>query len=129
MEQILKILLVILRFIFIVCIFNLFTRKSRNRNNHFNQNSSFGENYENQGFESNTNYESTYKNSQSLLEGSYRVFNLPMNSSDAEVKKRYLELAKKHHPDKNQNNIEAQAEMTKINNAYEMIMNSRKRKH
>jgi|GEM_PF-4641659 len=129
MEQVLKMISIILRFIFIVCIINLFTRKSRNRNRHFNQNSSFGDNYEDQGFESNTNHESMYKNSQSLLEESYKVFNLPMNSSDAEVKKRYLELAKKHHPDKNQNNIEAQTEMTKINNAYEMIMNSKKTKH
>ncbi|ARU91187.1 hypothetical protein SCLARK_00475 [Spiroplasma clarkii] len=61
-------------------------------------------------------------NSKSILDEAYSVFGLSKNASTEEVKRKYRELAKKYHPDKNQGNIEAQAEMTKINNAYETIM-------
>ncbi|XP_023936844.1 dnaJ homolog subfamily C member 28 [Bicyclus anynana] len=41
----------------------------------------------------------TTKSQQKEIEESYRVLNIPKNSSQEEVKKAFLELAKKYHPD------------------------------
>ncbi|AKU79406.1 J domain-containing protein [Spiroplasma turonicum] len=126
MEELFKILGKILQFIFIILIFDWIfggsrraARNSRNTNNYDNNQS-----HNSYGDYSHTNKEdSTFKDFQkpSQLDEAYNVLGLNKNASLKEVKKKYIELAKKYHPDKN-NSLEAQAKMTQINNAYDTIL-------
>ena len=58
------------------------------------------------------------------LDECYAVLNLPKDSDFAQVKKRYRELALKHHPDKCKNKEEAEKKFKEIVVAYEAIKNS-----
>lgn len=51
----------------------------------------------------------------------YETLNLPKSSTRAEVKKRYFELSKAHHPDRNRNDAQASKRFIKISAAYAVL--------
>lgn len=139
MDELLRLIGRIFYWIFIVFLIDTLFNAGRSRRTRRNTNSSYRNSYEGEefgqtnqgtgyqgGYQNNDHYDSAMNsNSKSLLDEAYSVFGLTSKASDEEVKKKYRELAKKYHPDKNMGDIEAQAEMTKINNAYERIMESK----
>lgn len=59
----------------------------------------------------------------------YEVLGVSKNATDEEIKKAYRRLAKKYHPDANLNNKEeAEKNFKEVNEAYEVLSNSQKRK-
>jgi curved DNA-binding protein CbpA len=53
----------------------------------------------------------------------YKILGLAVTATIKEVKKKYRELVLKWHPDRNRTNqIQAEKELVKINQAYETIM-------
>jgi curved DNA-binding protein len=58
----------------------------------------------------------------------YKVLELDKNASAAEVKKAYRKLARKHHPDLNPDDKEAQQRFQRINEANEVLGDPEKRK-
>ena len=58
----------------------------------------------------------------------YAELGVPRSATQAEIKKAYLRAAKKHHPDVNPGNKNAEAKFAKINNAYETLNNAEKRR-
>lgn len=58
----------------------------------------------------------------------YSVLNVPKTASDEDIKKAYRKLARKHHPDLNPNNAEANKTFQQINEANEVLSDSEKRK-
>ncbi|ALD66766.1 J domain-containing protein [Spiroplasma cantharicola] len=127
MDDLFKLLWRIINFIFIYLLIDmLFSRKKRrggpnqnNRNN--NQSRYFDDETKDQGFDQSQSYTDFYKG-ESQINQAYQALGLQKGVTLKEVKKKYIELAKKYHPDKNPGNLEAQAEMTKINNAYDIIV-------
>jgi molecular chaperone DnaJ len=58
----------------------------------------------------------------------YKILGVDRNASDAEIKKSYRSLAMKYHPDRNKDNPEAaEAKFKEINQAYEVLSDSKKR--
>lgn len=58
----------------------------------------------------------------------YKLLNVDRNASDAEIKKSYRSLAMKYHPDRNKDNPEeAEVKFKQINEAYEVLSDSKKR--
>lgn len=58
----------------------------------------------------------------------YKILGVDRNASDAEIKKSYRSLAMKHHPDRNKDNPEAaEVKFKEINEAYEVLSDSKKR--
>ena len=57
----------------------------------------------------------------------YKVLGVAKNASDAEIKSAYRKLAMKHHPDRNQNNKEAEEKFKQANEAYEVLSDQQKR--
>ena len=59
----------------------------------------------------------------------YEVLGVPKNASDDEIKKAYRKLAMKYHPDRNQGEAAAQAEIKfkEAKEAYEMLSDPQKR--
>ncbi|KAI5837533.1 DnaJ domain-containing protein [Morchella snyderi] len=51
----------------------------------------------------------------------YETLNLPSNSTRAEIKRRYFELSKAHHPDRNRNDPLASNRFIKISTAYAIL--------
>ena len=68
----------------------------------------------------------TFEEAENELDESeaYEILNLDITATFAQVKRRYRELAKKWHPDKNDSALKTEAErkFVRINQAYEMIM-------
>lgn len=58
----------------------------------------------------------------------YKILGVDKNATDAEIKKKYRKLAKKYHPDVNQNNEAASNKFKEINEAYEVLSDKEKRK-
>ena len=57
----------------------------------------------------------------------YEVLNVEKNATDDEIKRAYRNLAKKHHPDLNPNNSEAEHIFKEVSNAYEVLSDPTKR--
>ncbi len=57
----------------------------------------------------------------------YQVLGVDKKASAAEVKKAFRRLAKKHHPDQNQDDPKAQEKFAEINSAYEILSDEEKR--
>ncbi len=58
----------------------------------------------------------------------YQVLGVPKNASQAEIKKAYRKLARKHHPDANPGNKEAEERFKEISAAYDVVGDGDKRK-
>ncbi|MBD8893122.1 DnaJ C-terminal domain-containing protein [Roseibium litorale] len=57
----------------------------------------------------------------------YSVLGVAKNASEADIKKAFRKLAKKYHPDQNQNDPAAQARFSEVNQAYEIVGDKDKR--
>jgi molecular chaperone DnaJ len=60
-----------------------------------------------------------------LLKNYYKILKVATNATDQDIKTAYLKLAKKYHPDKNQNSTDAVKLFQEINEAYEVLSNTR----
>lgn len=58
----------------------------------------------------------------------YKVLGLDKSASEADIKKAYRKLARKHHPDLNPDDKEAQRKFQQVNEANEVLSDSEKRK-
>ena len=59
----------------------------------------------------------------------YQILGVNKKASQVDLKRAYWELAKKYHPDLNQNNADAEEKFKEINNAYEILSDPIKRKY
>lgn len=57
----------------------------------------------------------------------YKILGLPKSASQEEIKKRYRELAKKYHPDRNPNDILAEKRFKDLNEAHDILGDPTKR--
>jgi len=57
----------------------------------------------------------------------YELLDIPKESTEQEIKKKYRRLALKYHPDKNPDNAEAEDMFKKINQAHTILMDEKKR--
>jgi DnaJ-class molecular chaperone len=58
----------------------------------------------------------------------YKTLGIERGASEAEIKSAYRKLARKHHPDVNPNNKEAETRFKQINEAYQVLSDPTKRK-
>jgi curved DNA-binding protein len=59
----------------------------------------------------------------------YKVLGVDRKASDDDIRKAYRKLAKQYHPDYNPNNKQAEERFKEINEAYEVLGDSKKRGH
>ena len=57
----------------------------------------------------------------------YEILGVPRNASQEEVRKAYLKLAHKYHPDKTGGDKEAEEKLKEVNAAYDTLKNPEKR--
>ena len=57
----------------------------------------------------------------------YEVLGIGRSASEAEIKTAYRQLARKHHPDVNEDKVTAEARFKEINEAYEVLKDGEKR--
>jgi curved DNA-binding protein len=57
----------------------------------------------------------------------YKTLGINKNATDKEIKSAFRKLARKHHPDVNPNDPQAEARIKEINEAYEVLSDSEKR--
>ncbi len=62
-----------------------------------------------------------------MAEDYYGILGVPRNASEAEIKSAYRKLAMKYHPDRNPGNKEAEEQFRRINSAYEVLSDAKKR--
>jgi DnaJ-class molecular chaperone len=58
----------------------------------------------------------------------YKILGVAKNASEKEIKAAYRKLARKHHPDLNQNNKQAEARFKEINEAQQVLSDPEKRR-
>jgi len=58
----------------------------------------------------------------------YKILSLPRNASTGDIKKKYRELSKIYHPDKNQGNKDASTKFAEVAEAYEILSDPKKRR-
>tara|TARA_R110002124_G_scaffold46919_3_gene140257 strand:+ start:2279 stop:3166 length:888 start_codon:yes stop_codon:yes gene_type:complete len=58
----------------------------------------------------------------------YKILGVKKNSTESDIKKAYRKLARKHHPDLNPNDKEAEKKFKEINEANEVLSNAENRK-
>ena len=58
----------------------------------------------------------------------YELLGVPRNADEAEVKRAYRKLALKYHPDRNPGDSKSEARFKEVNQAYEVLSDSSKRK-
>ncbi len=63
-----------------------------------------------------------------MAEDYYQILGVSKNASDAEIKKAYRKLARKHHPDVNPGNKSAEEKFKQVSGAFEVLSNPQKRK-
>ncbi len=59
----------------------------------------------------------------------YKILGVDRKASDDDIRKAYRDLAKKYHPDRNPNNKQAEERFKEINEAYQVLSDSKKRQH
>jgi len=59
----------------------------------------------------------------------YKILGVERKASDDDIRKAYRKLAKQYHPDYNPNNKQAEDRFKEINEAYEVLSDSKKRSH
>lgn len=57
----------------------------------------------------------------------YEILGVPINASGKTIKEAYRTLAFEHHPDRNKDNVSAAEKMKRINEAYAVLSNQKKR--
>ncbi len=62
------------------------------------------------------------------METYYDILNVPKNADNEEIKKAFRILAMKYHPDKNPNDKAAEERFKKINEAYSVLSDEKKRR-
>jgi len=63
-----------------------------------------------------------------MADNYYDILGVPRNSTDKDIKSAYRRLARKLHPDVNPGDEKAQAEFKKVNEAYEVLGDEKRRK-
>jgi molecular chaperone DnaJ len=58
----------------------------------------------------------------------YKILDVDKSASDAEIKKAFHKLARKHHPDVNKSDKRSEAKFKEVSEAYEVLHNPEKRK-
>ena len=58
----------------------------------------------------------------------YKILGVKKSDKTKDIKKRYRELARKHHPDTNEGSKKAEENFKRISEAYEILGNAKKRK-
>jgi len=58
----------------------------------------------------------------------YKVLELQRNASQNDIKRKYREMTRKYHPDKNQGNRQASAKFAEVAEAYEILSDPKKRR-
>jgi curved DNA-binding protein len=59
----------------------------------------------------------------------YKILGVERKASEDDIRKAYRKLAKQHHPDYNPNNKQAEERFKEINEAYEVLSDTKKRSH
>jgi molecular chaperone DnaJ len=62
-----------------------------------------------------------------MIKDYYQILQLPTHATIPEIKQAYRRLAMMYHPDKNANDLYAQAQFTEVKEAYEVLMNPRRK--